>query len=86
MSPAVGSHSHQFSTALLALVPAVHEGLTSSEVVALALAAHHPAITRGVADKERAWWRAVGRMKNTKAVLAGGQGKGGRVGWGLGGW
>lgn len=76
----MGTYSHRFSSALLALLPpAPVQGaaqdraaaatraaaaLSGSGLAELLLMAHHPAISAGVAHKQSAWQQACRRLLN----------------------
>lgn len=83
-SAATGSHSHVFSLAVSTLIPldtwasgSTHststqvETCTAEEVVALALAAHHPAITAGVRNQQHTWSAALAKCRAIRARITG---------------
>lgn len=72
VSPAVGTYSHRFQTATLALLPSEHgsaaatvcaAALSGSGLSELLLMCHHPAITAGVAKKRATWETAARRLQ-----------------------
>jgi hypothetical protein len=78
VSQAVGTYSHAFSSAVLALLPHAQQpgapkdhaaaaalaaaALAGSGLAELLLTAHHPAVTAGVACKQRTWQQASRRL------------------------
>jgi hypothetical protein len=72
VSPAVGTYAHRFQRALLALLPPPKLDLDAAALSALLLAAHHPAIARGLRRPAATWQAVVRELTNMSATLAGG--------------
>jgi len=66
----LGTFSHAFARALTALLPRQLDTLSSEELLCLLLAAHHPAITAGLADKRLVWLSVQRRLRSATALLA----------------
>lgn len=71
MSTAVGTYAHRFQRALLALLPPPKLELDAAALSALLLAAHHPAIARGLRRPAGTWQAVVRELPHMGATLAG---------------